>query len=323
LPLAVAKEHKSVWNWVKDRVQGIRREISKNGALFLMVLPGIVVIFVFSYLPMPGLILAFKDYKFAQGIWGSDWVGLKNFGFLFTTGTAWIIIRNTVFLNTLFMLAALVGSLTMAVLLHEIFHQFIFKVYQAILFFPHFISFVIVSFFTFAFLNSDNGLVNNTLTSLNIDPINWFGEANYWPAILVIISLWKGLGYFTIIYLAGMLAINPEYYDASRVDGAGKWQEIWYITLPLIRPLIIINVLLAIGRIFHANFDFIYNVTRDASLLLSTVNVIDTYVFRSLTAVGNYNLASAAGFFQAVAGFVLVVSANWLIRRYDPDQALF
>ncbi len=301
----------------------MRRLIRRNGALFLMALPGVIHLFVFSYLPMPGLVLAFKDYKFARGIWGSAWVGFKNFQFLFATGDAWRIIFNTLFLNTLFILTTLVGALTMAVLLHEIYHRYVAKVYQSILFFPHFISFVIVGYFSFAFLNADNGLVNNLLTSIRLQPVNWYGEPNVWPAILVLISLWKGVGYFTIIYLAGILAINPEYYEAARLDGANKWREIRYLTLPLIRPLIIVNLLLQLGRIFYANFEFIYNVTRDASLLLPTVNVIDTYVFRSLTATGNYNLASAAGFFQATVGFVLVVLVNWLVRRYERDQALF
>lgn len=302
---------------------GLRRELSVHGALYLMALPGVIVLFVVAYLPMPGLILAFKNYRFATGIWGSEWVGFKNFQFLFSTGDAYRVIFNTLFLNLLFMTAALVGSLIMAVMLQEIYHRYIAKVYQSILFFPHFISWVIVGYFAFAFLNSDSGLVNNILASMGLAPINWYAEGGYWPAILVIISLWKGLGYFTIIYLAGMLAINPEYYEAARIDGANKFQEVWSVTLPLIRPLIIVNVLLAIGRILYANFDFIYNVTRDASLILSTTNVIDTYVYRSLVAVGNYNLASAAGFFQATVGLALVLLANWMVRRYEPDQALF
>lgn len=289
-----------------------------------MALPGIIQVFIFSYLPMPGMILAFKNYRAAQGIWGSDWVGFKNFEFLFSTGDAWRIIFNTIFLNSLFLCFTIVlGSLFVAVLLHEIYDHYVTRYYQSILFFPHFISFVIVGYFAFAFLNADNGMINGLLKAWGLEQINWYGEPKFWPAILVVISMWKGIGYFAIIYLAGMLAINPEYYEAARIDGASKWQEIRFVMLPLIRPLVIINVLLAVGRIFYANFDFIYNVTRDSSLLLPTVDVIDTYVFRSLTAVGNYNLASAAGFFQATVGFALVLMANWLVRRYDSDQALF
>lgn len=301
-----------------------RRAWQRNGALFLMALPGIIQIFVFAYMPMPGLILAFKNYRAPLGIWGSEWVGFKNFAFLFSTGDAWRIIFNTLFLNSLFLcFTTVLGSLAVAILLHEIYDHYVTRFYQSILFFPHFISFVIVGYFAYAFFNADNGLINGLLKSWNLQPINWYGEAKYWPAIMVLISMWKGTGYFAIIYLAGMLAINPEYYEAARIDGASKWQEIRFVMLPLIRPLVIINVLLGVGRIFYANFDFFYNVTRDSSLLLSTVDVIDTYVFRSLTAVGNYNLASAAGFFQATVGFVLVLLANWLVRRYDADQALF
>ena len=301
-----------------------RRAWNRNGVLLLMALPGIIQVFIFSYLPMPGMILAFKNYRAAQGIWGSAWVGFKNFEFLFSTGDAWRIIFNTIFLNSLFLCFTIVlGSLVVAVLLHEIYDHYVTRYYQSVLFFPHFISFVIVGYFAFAFLNADNGMINGLLKVWGLEQINWYGEPKFWPAILVLISMWKGIGYFAIIYLAGMLAINPEYYEAARIDGASKWQEIRFVMLPLIRPLVIINVLLAVGRIFYANFDFIYNVTRDSSLLLPTVDVIDTYVFRSLTAVGNYNLASAAGFFQATVGFALVLLANWLVRRYDSDQALF
>jgi putative aldouronate transport system permease protein len=288
-----------------------------------MAFPAVAVIFVVSYMPMPGIILAFKNYKPGLGIWGSEWVGLKNFEFLFNSGIAWQIIRNTLLLNFLFIVAAQVCSLTMAFLMNEIYHRYIAKVFQSILFFPHFVSWVLVGYFTYAFLNADNGFVNAGLVNLGMNPVNWYAEAGYWIPILVFLSVWKGLGYFTIIYLAGLLGINPEYTEAARIDGASKFQEIWYISLPLIRPLVIINVLLAIGRIFYANFDFIWNVTRDTGLLLETTNVIDTFIFRSLTAIGNFNLAAAAGFFQAIAGFILVLLANWLVRRIDQEQALF
>ncbi|MBI1277482.1 MAG: ABC transporter permease subunit [Anaerolineaceae bacterium] len=308
---------------LRNFIIALLHDLRKNRALLLMALPGIVVVFIVSYMPMPGIILAFKNYKVAQGIWGSNWVGLNNFQFLLSSGVAWQIIRNTVVLNALFIVAAQVCSITMSVMMNEIYHTYFAKIYQSILFFPHFVSWVLVGFFTFAFLNSDTGYVNSILKALGHDPVNWYGAPQYWYLILVFLSVWKGLGYFTIIYLAGMLNISPEYYEAARIDGASRLQEIRYITLPLIRPLIIINVLLAIGRIFFANFDFIYNVTRDSSLLLPAVNVIDTFVYRSLAASGNYNLASAAGFFQAVMGLILILFANGLVRRVDREQALF
>jgi len=302
---------------------GMVKEVRQHWALYLMALPGLAVVFIVSYMPMPGIILAFKDYKVSKGIWGSEWVGLKNFQFLLSSGTAWQIIRNTLALNAAFIVAAQVCSLTMAVLLNEVYHTYFAKIFQSILFFPHFVSWVLVGFFTFAFLNSDTGYVNALLKSVGGQPINWYSAPEYWVLILVLLSVWKGLGYFTIIYLAGMLNISPEYYEAARIDGANKLQETRFITLPLVRPLVIINVLLAIGRIFFANFDFIFNATRDSSLLLSTVNVIDTFVYRSLASLGNFNLASAAGFFQAIMGLILILSANWIVRRFDKEQALF
>lgn len=298
-------------------------DLRKNRTLLLMCVPALVVVFIISYMPMPGIVLAFKNYRVAKGIWGSDWVGLNNFQFLLTSGIAWDIIRNTLVLNALFIIAAQVSSLVMSLLLNEVYHTYLAKVYQSILFFPHFVSWVLVGFFTFAFLNSDTGYVNALLRSIGQNPVNWYAEPQHWYAILVFLSVWKGLGYFTIIYLAGMLNINPEYYEAARIDGASKLQEVRYISLPLIQPLVIINVLLAVGRIFFANFDFIYNVTRDTSLLLPAVNVIDTFVYRSLASVGNFNLASAAGFFQAIMGLILVLFANALVRRINRENALF
>jgi putative aldouronate transport system permease protein len=303
--------------------QHLRRFVARNGALLLMALPGLSVLFVFSYMPMPGIVLAFKDYKAAHGIWGSAWVGFSNFQFLFGTDTAWRIIRNTLFINALFIISTLVVALTLALLLNEVIDSFIAKVYQSILFFPFFVSYVIVGYFVFIFLSSDAGIINSWLVQIGLKPVNWFNSPQYWPIILVIVNLWHNVGFNTIIYLAGLIAINPEYYEAARLDGANKWQEIRYIQLPLLRPLIIINVLLAIGRIFFANFDLFINSTRMQGSLLSTTDVIDTYVFRTLTALGNFNMASAAGLFQAVAGFVLIVLANWIVRRVDPDQALF
>ncbi len=299
-----------------------QRWINRNGALLLMALPGMLVLFTFSYLPMPSMILAFKSYKAALGIWGSPWVGLSNFEFLFGTDTAWRIIRNTLVLNSLFIVVNLVASLAIATLLNEIMDSFFARIYQSILFFPYFVSYVVVGYFVFIFFSTD-GVVNNMLQSVGQTPVNWFTRPGYWPIILTGVNLWHNLGYYTVIYLAGIIAINPEYYEAARIDGASKWQEIWHIMLPLIRPLIIINVLLAIGRIFFANFDLLINSTRMQGALLPTTDVIDTYVFRTLTVLGNFNMASAAGLFQAVAGLVLVVLANWIVRRIDADQALF
>lgn len=292
-------------------------------ALYLMALPTFAIVFIFSYIPMFGIILAFKDYNVFDGVFGSPWVGFKNFEFFFKSGVAWRLIKNTLGLNFLFMITTqLLGILT-ALMLNEIFEKKLAKVYQSVLFFPHFISFVIVGYFSYALLNVDNGLLNNLLAIFGIEGIDWYGNSGYWPHILNTISAWKGVGYYSIIYLAAISSVNPEYYEALRVDGGKKRHEMWYITLPSIRPLIFINVLLSIGRIFYANFDFFKNVVRDNPLLMSVADVIDTYVIRTLTVVGDFNMASAAGVFQGICGFILIIAANMVVRKIDSDSAMF
>ena len=303
-------------------MKGTKRK-EHNLPLYIMALPGILIIAIFSYLPMPGIILAFKDYDFSNGVFGSRWVGLENFKFFFESGVAWRLIRNTVGLNLLFMVTVQICAVFTALLLNEIYEYRIAKVYQSILFFPHVISWVIVGYFTYAFLETDTGLLNNILSLFGIEKIAWYSEPKYWPAILNFISLWKGLGYFTIIYLAGMITIDQEYYEAIRVDGGSKWHEMRYVTLPFIKPLIYINVLLALGRVFYGNFDFFVNVVRNTGQILSTTDIIDTYVVRTLTVLGDFNMAAAAGLFQGVCGFIVLLISNWIIRRFDSESALF
>lgn len=298
---------------------------TKNGALLIMALPALLLLLVFAYLPMIGIIVAFKDYRAAQGIFGSDWVGFKNFEFLFGSSDAWKITYNTIFLNAIFIVTSTLAALVIAILMNEIRerNKFLTNFYQSALLLPHFISYVIVSYFVFAFLNSDNGLVNHMITDMGGESVSWYSSPQYWPAILTSVNLWKHAGFNSIIYLSGILAINPEYYEAARIDGANKWQQIKRITLPLLLPLVIITILLAIGRIFYADFGLFFQVTRDNSLLYSTTDVIDTYVFRALRVTGDIGQAAAAGFFQAVVGFVLVVLANWAVRRVDKEKSLF
>ncbi len=299
--------------------------IYKNGAWLAMSAPSLILLFIFSYLPMYGIVIAFKDYKAARGIFGSNWIGFKNFEFLFTTGKGFDVVRNTVFLNLLFIFTGMAVSLLIAFLLYELYGTFLMKIYQSSLFFPSFLSWVIVSYFVFAFLNTQTGLVNKTLAQLGFtgERILWYQRADAWPWILMVVNLWKGAGAGSVIYLAGMLSINPEYYESAAIDGASKWQQRMYITLPLLRPLILIQLLLALRGIFSADFGMFYFVTQNSPQLYSTVDVIDTYVYRALTKLGNVGMAAAAGLFQATVGFVLVMLANWVVRRIDRDYALF
>lgn len=288
-----------------------------------MALPGVILLFVFAYLPMVGLVIAFKDYRFVDGILGSAWVGFDNFRFLFGTDTAWRITRNTLVMNSLFIVVNTVASLTIAILLNEVFTSRMTKYYQTLLFFPYFISWVIASYFVFAFLSGQSGLLNQWLKSGGFDAVAWYRSPQYWPIILTLANLWNGVGFGSIVYLAGILGIDPMLFEAARIDGANKWQQIRYVTLPMLLPLIIILSLLAIGRIFNADFGLFFFLPRDTAMLYSTTDVIDTFVYRSLVELGDISMAAAAGFYQSIVGFGMVVFANWLVRRINEDYSLY
>ena len=308
---------------ILQRIFGNERELKTNLSLLSMSLPGIILLFVFAYLPMLGIVIAFKDYRFNLGILGSEWVGFQNFRFLFGTDAAFRITRNTLLMNLLFISTTTVCALTVAILMNEAYRSRMSKYYQTMLFFPYFISWVIVSYFVFAFLNGQTGLINQWVDAFGLDRIAWYRSPEYWPVILVLANLWNGIGFSSIIYLAGILGISPELFEAAKIDGAGKLQQIRFITLPMLYPMIIILTLLAIGRIFHADFGLFFFLPRDNPLLYSTTDVIDTFVYRSLVELGEISMAAAAGFYQSFVGFLLVVGANWVVRRVNEDYALY
>lgn len=288
-----------------------------------MLLPGAILLFLFNYLPMFGIVIAFQNYRPTAGITGSEWVGLENFRYLFGTGDAWKLTFRTIGYNAAFLIVDQIGSIAVALLLYEVKKRFFARVYQSVLFIPFFLSWVIVGYLTFAFFNTENGTLNSVLGSLGQPPIRWYGSPQYWPVILVIVSFWKNIGLGTTLYLAGMMGINPEYFEAAKIDGANKIQQIRFITLPLLTPLILTIVLLAIGRIMRTDFGLFFNVTKDSSLLYSTTDVLDTYVFRALRSQGVLSMATAAGVYQSLVSFALVIGANWLVKRIDPEKALF
>lgn len=311
----------------RERAKKVRSRLGRRQTLAwtLMCLPALALFGLFAYWPMAGAVVAFKNYRAADGLFGSAWVGFKNFEFLFNSGNAVRITFNTLFLNAVFIVTILVVSLALALVLYELQRRSRRAVgfYQSALFFPFFISFVIVSYFTYALLNHDAGLINTALKTLGLPTVAWYTEPRYWPLILTLVNLWKGVGFSVVIYLAGMLAIDRSYYEAAEIDGASPWQSVRFITLPLLAPLITINVLLSVGRIFYADFGLFYFVPRDVSLLYPTTDVIDTFVFRSLRNLGDFGMAGAAALYQSAVGFVLVVLANWIVRRRDPERALF
>jgi len=296
--------------------------LRRNFTLLTMTLPALLFVIAFNYLPMGGIVIAFKDYRFDQGIFGSSWVGFKNFYYLFSTADAWRITFNTLYLNFLFIVMGTLAAIVLALMMNEVRSRWLNGVYQSLLLLPYFLSWVIIKYFSYALLESD-GLVNNVLKALGYETINFFSEPAYWPLILVLTSIWKGVGFSSLIYLAAILGINREYYEAAEIDGANKLQQIFKITLPLIRSLIIMLTILAIGGIFRADFGMFYNVTHDQGLLYSTTDVIDTYVFRMMRSIGDFGMASAAGLYQSIVGLCLVLLTNWVVRKVDEENSLF
>jgi putative aldouronate transport system permease protein len=296
----------------------------KDRFLLLMVLPGALYLLINNYLPMFGTVIAFKKINYAKGIWASDWIGFKNFEYLFKTPDAWTITRNTILYNVVFIISTLVFAILFAVMLNELRSRLAAKFYQSVMFLPYFLSAVVVGYLGFSMLSEEFGFINKTiLEPLGFHPIAWYSESKYWPFILPIVNIWKNIGYTSVIYLAAIIGIDAEYYEAALIDGATKWQQITRITIPLIMPVIIITTLLAVGRILNADFGLFYQVPLDAGALYSTTNVIDTYVYRALMSLGDIGMSSAAGLYQAVVGFVLVLGANLIVRKISKENALF
>lgn len=309
-------------------IRGFIKDIYKNGAMLAMVLPATIWFICFSYLPMAGMVIAFKEYRYSRdgfiaSIINSKWVGLNNFKFLFNTSDAYIITRNTVLYNAVFIFLGLVLAVGLAILLSELVNKRLAKVFQTGMFLPHFLSWVIVGYFVFSFLSYDKGIMNQILGWFGADAIQWYNDKTYWPVILVLVFLWKSIGYNSVIYLAGIMGIDKSLYEAAMIDGASKWQQIRSITIPMLTPLMIIMTLLAVGKIFYADFGLFYQIPRDSGTLYSVTNVIDTYVYRGLKVTGEIGMSAAAGLYQSVVGFALVLTSNYIVRRINKDNALF
>jgi putative aldouronate transport system permease protein len=274
---------------------------------------------------MAGIVIAFKDVNFAQGILQSDWIGFANFEYLFKTSDAFIITRNTILYNLVFIVFGTILSLATAILLNEIKSKLLVKSYQSLITLPHLISMVIVSYLVFAFLDTETGFINRTILPLlgMEEGIMWYMEAKYWPYILSLVHFWKGVGYSSIVFFAALLGIDEEYYEAARLDGASRWQQIIHITLPMLTPIIILLTLLSVGRIFYSDFGLFYQVPMNSGSLFETTSTIDTYVFRGLMGSGDIGMSTAAGVYQSIVGFVLVILANYLVSRVSKDNALF
>ncbi|REE70509.1 carbohydrate ABC transporter membrane protein 1 (CUT1 family) [Paenibacillus taihuensis] len=299
------------------------------GPFYIMMAPALLVLLLNNYLPMLGSLIAFKQIEytadsFIQSFLDSKWVGLANFDYLFSTTDAWTITRNTLLYNAIFIFLNLVIGVTFALLFNAMRNRRLAKLHQTVMFLPYFLSMVVISYLVYAFLNPDIGILNRiVLPWLGVEPIDWYSEPKWWLIILPIINTWKGIGYYAVIFLAAIIGIDQEYYEAATIDGASRWRQIRSITLPLIRPVMIILTLLQIGRIFYSDFGLFFQVTRNSGILYDTTLVIDTYVYQGFIVSGDIGMSSAAGLYQALVGFVLVLLSNLVIRRISKDDALF
>jgi putative aldouronate transport system permease protein len=305
------------------RRHGLLFELSKNRMLYLMFVPVALYFILFAYIPMTGIVMAFKDFNYKGGIWMSPWNGLENFKYFFVSGKAWLVTRNTVMYNVVFLACYTIFSIIAAILISEMTGKYFKKIAQSFMFLPYFISWVVVAAFAYNFLNYDYGFINNLLKSLGGKPVDFYSNSNYWYFILPFLYVWKWVGFGSVLYLAAIMGMDQECFEAATIDGANVFQKIRYITLPMLRPTVIILVLLGVGKIMRGEFDMFYNLIGKNSLLINSTDIIDTFVFRSLVSNPDFGMASSAGLYQSVLCFVIILVFNGLARRFDRESALF
>ena len=305
------------------KIRALFREISASKALLLMLLPAVIYFLVFAYIPMAGIILAFKEYDYSLGIFNSPWNGFTNFKFFFIGGAAWKLTRNTLLYNLAFIITGNILQLAAAIALSEMRRLRFKKLMQSLMFLPYFISWVLVGGFMFDILNKDYGMIPNMMSIIGLNRPDIYGSPNVWPGLIVFVNNWKSIGYGSVIYLAAITSIDPAMYEAAMIDGANVFQLMRHITLPSLVPTVITLVLLSIGQIFRGNFQMFYQLTGNNGLLYPTTDVIDTYVVRSLLKNSDYGMAAASGAYQSVFGFVFIMLVNGAVKKVDPQYALF
>ena len=291
--------------------------------LYIMVAPGFIYLLINNYIPMLGIVIAFKNLNFSKGILKSDWAGLSNFEYLFKAPDAFLITRNTILYNVAFIVVNTVVAIVIAIILSEIRSKMKVKIFQSCVLIPSLISIIIVSYLAYAFLSGRTGFINGSLAAAGKDTISFYTEPKYWPAILIFINCWKGAGYSSIIYLAAILGIDQEMYEAAEIDGATRWNKIRFITLPMLKATVITLTLMNVGRIFYSDFGLFYQVPMNSGALINATNTIDTYVYRGLIELGDISMSSAACVYQSLVGFVLVLTANWVTKKLSSENALF
>lgn len=293
---------------------------------YLMAVPGFAYVIINNYIPLYGMQLAFKSYSYQKGITGSPWIGLKNFKFLFSSSDAFIMIRNTLLYNIVWIFLGVIVGVGVAILFNEIINKVAQRFYQTVILLPYLMSMVVVAYLVYAFLATDTGLVNSAIVKGMLgreSGIAWYGEGKYWPFILTFVHMWKGIGFSMILYLSSLVGIDRTYYEAAMLDGATRWQQIRAITIPLLKPTIIMLVIMDIGRIFRSDFGLFYQVPMNQGALYGATQTIDTYVYRALLVNNNLGMSAAASFLQSVVGFVFIMAANTIVRRVDENSSLF
>ena len=302
---------------------------AKTFWLTTMMLPATVWLLLIRYLPMFGITMSFLDYRlptrklpFPKNLLKSPWVGFKNFQFLFTSESV-TMIRNTIGYNALWIVLGLLISVSFAIMMSELTRKFLAKTYQTLMFFPYFLSWVVVAYFLFAFLDPTNGMIVRSQKAAGVAAIDWYNSPGYWPVILTICSMWKNTGYSTVLYLSAITGIDRSQYEAAAVDGATKWQQMIHVTLPHLKPMIIILLIMNVGKIFNADFGLFWSVPMNSAPLYPATQVVDTYVYRAYTSTGNVGMSTAAGFLQNLVGFICIMTANGIVRRLDADSSLF
>lgn len=303
--------------------RGFFHEIARNRVLYLMFVPVGLYFLLFCYLPIGGIVLAFKEFNYRDGIIGSPWNGLKNFEFFFRSGKAWNVTKNTLLYNLGFLSLYTFFSILVAILISETMAKRFKKITQSFMFLPYFISWVVASAFLYNLCNYEYGMLNRVLTALGAHPINVYGTPQYWYAILPFLYIWKWVGFGSVLYLAAIMGMDQECFEAATIDGASEFQKIFRIIIPLLRPTIVILLLLGLGRILRGEFDMFYQLIGKNSVLIDATDIIDTLVFRSLLGTQDFGMATAAGFYQSVLCFVIIVAVNKGVKLIESDYALF
>ena len=298
-------------------------DIMRNPASYLLMLPAAAYTFIYGYMTLPWLVIAFQKYNFRLGLFHSPWVGLKNFEFFFKSTMAATVTFNTVYLNLLFLISGTIASVSLAILMNELKSKWYAKLTQSMMIFPNFISWVVVSYFVYLFFSTNEGMVNQGLKSVGMNGISWYQTPQVWPWILVVLRLWKGAGMGAVIYLSVITGFDSQVYEAAEIDGCNRFKQIWYITLPLLLPTVMIMTLMSIGGIFRGDFGMIFSIVRDNGILIPVTDVIDTYVFRAIRIIGDSSGATAIGLYQSLVGLVVVFFSNSLVRKYFSSGALF